>query len=93
MDMVLFHSIWTVLLLVLFIGIWAWAWSKKRKGAFDAAARLPLDDDVQGCTSVPHRDVPMPRAQDAQERPAGGTTPGAADDLNLPTHRGEKNHG
>ena len=76
MDVVLFHSIWTVLLLVLFIGIWAWAWSKKRKGAFDAAARQPLEDDVQGCTSV-----------------AGGATPGATDDLNLPTHRGEKNHG
>lgn len=60
MDMVLFHSIWTVLLLVLFIGIWAWAWSKKRKSAFDAAARQPLDDD---------------------------------EDLNLPTHRGEKKHG
>ena len=44
MDMILFHSIWTVLLLVLFIGIWAWAWSKKRKRDFDAAARLPLDD-------------------------------------------------
>jgi caffeoyl-CoA O-methyltransferase len=27
-------------------------------------------DDVQGRTSVPHRDVQMPRAQDAQERPA-----------------------
>ena len=59
MDIVLFHSIWTVLLLVLFIGIWAWAWSNKRKGAFDAAARLPLDDE----------------------------------DLNLPTHRGEKYNG
>jgi len=71
MDMVLFHSIWTVLLLVLFIGIWAWAWSKKRKGAFDAAAHQPFEDDVQG-----------------------GTAPGAAgNDLNLPTHRGEKNHG
>ncbi len=77
MDIVLFHSIWTVLLLVLFIGIWAWAWSKKRKGAFDAAARQPLEeDDVQGSTSV-----------------ARGRMPGATDDLNLPTHRGEKNHG
>lgn len=44
MDMVVFHSIWTVLLLILFIGIWVWAWSKKRKGDFDAASRLPLDD-------------------------------------------------
>lgn len=46
MDMILFHSVWTVLLLILFVGIWVWAWSKKRKGAFDAAARLPLDDDL-----------------------------------------------
>lgn len=77
MDIILFHSIWTVLLLVLFIGIWAWAWSKKRKGAFDAAARLPLeDDDIQGCISV-----------------AAGRTPRATEDLSLPTHRGEKNHG
>ena len=75
MDIILFHSIWTVLLLVLFIGIWAWAWSNKRKGAFDAAARLPLDDDAQGCAST-----------------AGGATPGAACH-DLPTHRGEKNHG
>lgn len=75
MDIILFHSIWTVLLLVLFIGIWAWAWSSRRKDDFDAAARLPFDD-VQGCTSV-----------------AGGTMPGATEDLNLPTHRGERNHG
>ncbi|HCU53648.1 MAG TPA: CcoQ/FixQ family Cbb3-type cytochrome c oxidase assembly chaperone [Gammaproteobacteria bacterium] len=45
MDIVMFHSIWTVALLVLFIGIWAWAWSSKRKPDFEAAARLPLDDD------------------------------------------------
>jgi len=70
MDIVLFHSIWTVLLLVLFVGIWAWAWSNKRKGMFDAAARLPFEDDIQV-----------------------GTTPGVAEDLKLPTHRGEKNHG
>ena len=34
---------------------------------------------VQGRTSVPHRDVQMPRAQDAQERPAGAGSAGAAD--------------
>lgn len=45
MDIILFHSIWTVALLVLFIGIWAWAWSGKRRDAFDAAAHLPLEDD------------------------------------------------
>jgi cytochrome c oxidase cbb3-type subunit 4 len=93
MDIILFHSIWTVLLLVLFIGIWAWAWSNKRKGAFDAAARLPLeDDDVQGCTSVAGGTTPWmeevgPRRE---QRPR---TPRVTDDLNLPTHRGDKNHG
>jgi len=34
---------------------------------------------VQGRTSVPHMDVPMPRAQDARERPAGAGSAGAAD--------------
>jgi cytochrome c oxidase cbb3-type subunit 4 len=46
MDIALFHTIWTLALLGLFIGIWAWAWSSKRKPGFDAAARLPLEDDV-----------------------------------------------
>ena len=45
MDIVVFHSIWTVAMLVLFLGIWAWAWSSKRKAGFDAAARQPLEDD------------------------------------------------
>ena len=39
------HSIWTVLVFVLFVGIVIWAYSSKRKGAFDEAARLALDDD------------------------------------------------
>jgi len=45
MDSALFHSVWTLALLALFIGIVAWAWSGKRKSQFEAAARLPLDDD------------------------------------------------
>jgi cytochrome c oxidase cbb3-type subunit IV len=43
--MAMFHSIWTVVLLVVFIGIVIWAWSGKRKHAFDEAARIPLEDD------------------------------------------------
>ena len=35
----------TAVLLVLFLVGWAWAWSPKRKAHFDAAARLPLDED------------------------------------------------
>jgi cytochrome c oxidase cbb3-type subunit IV len=45
MSPVIFHSFWTVLLLVLFIGIVIWAFSSRRKQRFDAAARLPLEDD------------------------------------------------
>lgn len=45
--MALFHSWWTLVLLVLFVGIVVWAWSPRRKQRFDEAARLPLDDDQQ----------------------------------------------
>ncbi|MBI5783183.1 MAG: cbb3-type cytochrome c oxidase subunit 3 [Gammaproteobacteria bacterium] len=45
MNLATFHSWWTVLMFVLFVGIIAWAWSGRRKRAFDAAARLPLEDD------------------------------------------------
>lgn len=47
MDFALFHAVWTVLLVAIFVGIWIWAWSGKRKSAFDAAARAPLEDDHQ----------------------------------------------
>lgn len=45
MSLSLAHSIWTVMMFVLFIGIVLWAWSGKRKQAFDEAANLPLMDD------------------------------------------------
>lgn len=45
MDRTLFHEVWTVVLLIVFIGIWAWAWSRKRKSSFDRAAWLPLEED------------------------------------------------
>ncbi len=43
--MTLIHSIWTALLLAVFVGIVVWAWSSKRKDAFERAAHLPLEDD------------------------------------------------
>ncbi len=46
-----------------------------------AEGRMPGAADAQGSASVPHKDVPMPRAQDAQERPAEGRMPGAADTI------------
>ena len=34
----------TAILLMLFIVGWMWAWSPRRKRDFEAASRLPLDD-------------------------------------------------
>jgi cytochrome c oxidase cbb3-type subunit 4 len=39
------RGIFTVVMLVLFIAICFWAWSGRRKGTFDAAARMPLEPD------------------------------------------------
>jgi cytochrome c oxidase cbb3-type subunit 4 len=35
----------TVAAFLTFLGIVAWAWSSRRKADFDAAARLPLEED------------------------------------------------
>ncbi|TAM47541.1 MAG: cbb3-type cytochrome c oxidase subunit 3 [Gammaproteobacteria bacterium] len=48
MDIAVFHSWWTVLLVVIFIGIVAWAWSGRRRQSFDEAAKMPLEDDTSG---------------------------------------------
>lgn len=45
--MSLIHSIWTVIVLLLFIGIVIWAWSGKRKDKFDKASRIPLEDESE----------------------------------------------
>lgn len=45
MDMNLVHSIWTVLVLVIFVGIVVWAWSGTNKQSFDEAANIPFQDD------------------------------------------------
>jgi cytochrome c oxidase cbb3-type subunit 4 len=44
-GMGLARSIVTVMAFVTFIGIIVWAWSGARRERFDAAARLPLEDD------------------------------------------------
>jgi cbb3-type cytochrome oxidase subunit 3 len=46
METMLMSAWTTVVLFAVFIGIFLWAWSSARNGAFDAAARLPLEDDV-----------------------------------------------
>jgi len=45
MDIITVRSLFTVLLLAVFLGIWIWAWSAKRKADFEEAAQLPFADD------------------------------------------------
>jgi len=40
-----FRGIVTGALLVLFIWLIAWAWSKSRRADFEAAARVPLEEE------------------------------------------------
>ena len=37
----------TAILLALFVAGWVWAWRPARKAEFDAAARLPLNDNEE----------------------------------------------
>jgi cytochrome c oxidase cbb3-type subunit 4 len=52
MDINSFRAIMTVVMFVVFMGIVAWAFSARRKAAFDAAARLPLEDDDEAAGLV-----------------------------------------
>lgn len=45
LDLPLIHSIFTVLLFVIFIGICIWAWSKPQQKAFEEASMLPFADE------------------------------------------------
>lgn len=46
MDINMMRSVITAVLFAVFIGIVLWAWGKGRRADFEAAARLPLDDDL-----------------------------------------------
>lgn len=43
MSMVI-RSIITVCMFSAFIALWFWAWRRENRSSYDAAARLPLDD-------------------------------------------------
>jgi cytochrome c oxidase cbb3-type subunit 4 len=45
MDYIDILSVWTIVVMVLFIGIVLWAWSGKRKQNFDEAANIPFHED------------------------------------------------
>jgi len=40
-----FRGLVTAVLLGLFVWLIAWCWSRARKPGFDAAARMPLEED------------------------------------------------
>lgn len=46
MDINLMRSLATAVLFAVFVGIVLWAFSGRRQADFEAAARLPLDDDL-----------------------------------------------
>jgi cytochrome c oxidase cbb3-type subunit IV len=39
------HGLWSLLILVLFVGMVAWVWSDRRKGHYEQAGRIPLQED------------------------------------------------
>jgi cytochrome c oxidase cbb3-type subunit IV len=45
MDIGTFRGIVTAVLLVSFVWLVAWAYSTSRRASFEAAARLPLEDE------------------------------------------------
>lgn len=47
MDVGTASGIVTAIALCAFIAGWVWAWGEKRKPEFDAAARLPLDEQSE----------------------------------------------
>jgi cytochrome c oxidase cbb3-type subunit 4 len=45
MDIDTWRGIWTLVVMITFVAICYWAWSSRRRKDFDAAARLPLEED------------------------------------------------
>ena len=45
MDLTFIQSIWTIVVMVVFVGIVIWAWSGKRKQRFEDAANIPFNED------------------------------------------------
>jgi cytochrome c oxidase cbb3-type subunit 4 len=41
----LLRGVATALAMLAFLAVVAWAWSRRRRDSFDAAARLPLEED------------------------------------------------
>lgn len=48
----IFQSIWTIVVMVIFLSIIVWAYSSKRKSEFEEAAYLPIADDDSVTSTV-----------------------------------------
>ena len=49
-------GVMTAVLMLTFIGIVLWAWSSRRRSSFDAAARMPLEDDPAPTATTSNRE-------------------------------------
>lgn len=61
--MIEFHSIFTLVSILVFIGIIGYTYSKSQKKNMEAAAQIPLQDDIDP--------VPQRHDQDHQNRSSG----------------------
>jgi cytochrome c oxidase cbb3-type subunit 4 len=70
MDFIELRTVWTMLTFVVFIAILIWAFTDRARRGFDAAARLPFDDDHG-------QDSPLPLAGEGTgvRVPAEGRAP------------------
>jgi len=49
-------GVMTAVLMLVFIGVVVWAWSGRRRQGFDAAARLPLEEDTAPAANTSNRE-------------------------------------
>ncbi len=55
MDYEIARAVMTVVMLLVFVGIVVWAWSGRQRSRFDAAARLPIEDEREPIGDPPGR--------------------------------------
>jgi len=52
----LLRGLGTALAMLAFISVAVWAWSRRQRDAFDAASRLPLEEDSEVLDAPARRD-------------------------------------
>ncbi len=54
MDFAMTRSVMTLVMLLVFVGITVWAWSGRQRDRFDAAARVPFEDEPDSTRGRPN---------------------------------------